>query len=597
MHWLDWSIIGIYIAFTTIIGLLFTRRAGGNVAEYFVAGRNLPWWLAGTSLAATSFAADTPLFVAGLITTMGIAGNWLWWNQVFAWALAIVFFAPLWRRSGVITDAEFIEIRYGGRTAALLRGFRAFYMSFIYSTFTVAWVMLAMQKIVQATIAPPAWAEGLQQYTERALGFESGSVDVWKWTVLLGLFLVATLYTTLSGLWGIVVTDLIQFAIAMGGAILFAAYAVDSVGGIAELRSKLLAEYGPERVENIYSFFPAMDSPWMPVATFLVYLSVPWWGDCNGFAAQRMFSTRSERDSRLAVIWYSVAHFVLRPWPWILVGMVAMVYYPHLEDPESGYPKLLMAILPLGMKGVLIASLLAAFMSTVDTHLNWNASYLVMDIYKRFIAPDANEAQCVRISRCAVVGFAALAIVFAYFMTSIKQAVVILFGLQSGINLVMMLRWFWWRINAWSEISAMIASLLVTITLQIGGKYFGFHLSDIATILLPVLVTTPIWISVTLLTQPVAPEHLERFYREIRPPSTFWRPIAARCPEHGIREPIGRILFRWLTSALCIYASMFAIGKMLLMEWGDAAIAIGIGIISAVVLWKASQETNNALAA
>lgn len=593
MHWIDWSIIAFYIVFVTLVGLLFVRRASGSVAEFFVAGRNLPWWLAGTSLVATSFAADTPLFVAGLIATQGIAGNWLWWNQVMAWALAMVFFSKLWRRSGVITDAEFVELRYGGRVGAFLRGFKAIYTSVIFSTGTVAFVMLAMQKIIAATMQRPTWVDHVQGSIEGTFGLTPGSVDAWKWIVLVGLFLVATLYTALSGFWGIVVTDLLQFVIAMGGSILFAVYAVDSVGGIDGLRTRLLTEFGAERVESIFRFFPERHSPWMPLSTFAIYLSILWWGDCGGFAAQRMFSTKTERDSVLASVWYSIAHFALRPWPWVLVGLVAMVYYPQLADPESGYPKLLMEILPTGIKGLLIASLLAAFMSTVDTHLNWNASYFTNDIYKRFVAPDASEARCVWVSRISVLVFAAMAISVAYFLESIKSAVVILFNLQAGIGLVLILRWFWWRVNAWSEISAMVASVVITTALPLISNRYDLNWSAATRILLTVMLVTPIWITATMVTAPVEVAKLEEFYRRVRPNRSLWGPIATSCKEVTDSGSIAQTILCWLLAAGGLYGLMCAIGKAILGAYLEGLLAAAIGALALVGLRIAYRQSGS----
>lgn len=581
MHWLDWAIIAAYMLFVTAVGLVFIRRASGSIAEFFVAGRNLPWWLAGTSLVATSFAADTPLAITGIVAEKGIAGNWLWWNQVIVWALAVVFFARLWRRSGLLTDAEFIELRYGGRPGAFLRGFKAVYTSVFFSTYTLAWVMLAMQKIVSATIEEPGWVAGWERGIESGLGIAPGSVDLWKWTVLIALFLVATFYTVLSGYWGIVVTDLIQFAIAMVASVVFAVYAVDAVGGMACLQDRLVEQFGAERSENLVSFFPAVDSKWMPVSTFVIYLSVLWWSDCGGFAAQRMFSTRSEKDSILTAVWYSVASFVIRPWPWIVVALVTLIYYPTLADPESGYPKLMMEILPVGVRGLMIASLLAAFMSTVDTHLNWNASYFVNDVYKRFWKPKATEAQCVRVSRLSTLAFAALAIIIAYTMTSIKDAWLILFNLQAGVGLVQMMRWFWWRVNAWSEISAMIASLVVTTTLV--------YVTDWAPaerLLVTVLVCTPVWVAVTYLTSPVRWSVLEAFYRKVRPRSLLWGRVAARCPDVPTGPTGGRTLVGWLFGAAAVYAAMFAVGKFILREYTFSALAFAACLLfSAVIAW------------
>jgi SSS family solute:Na+ symporter len=595
MHWIDWSIIGGYILFVTFVGFIFIRRASGSVAEFFVAGRNLPWWLAGTSLVATSFAADTPLFVTGVIATKGIAGNWLWWNQAVAWSLAMVFFARLWRRTGLMTDAEFVELRYSGRTGAFLRGFRALYMSLIFSTCTLAWVMLAMQKIVSATLARPAWVESLQQSLESALGLAPGAVDVWKWIVLMGLFGVATLYTVLSGFWGIVVTDLVQFVIAMGAAFLFAWFAVDAVGGMAELKVKLFELLGPERSSNVFSFFPERDSKWMPLSLFAVYLGVYWWTDCGQFAAQRMFSTRTERDSMLTAVWFCVAHFVLRPWPWIVAGLVALIYFPGMDDPESAYPKLMMEILPVGLRGLMVASLLAAFMSTVDTHLNWNASYFVADIYRRFLAPEASEARCVRVSRWAVIGYAALAIIVAYFMTSIASAVVVLFNLQAGIGMVLMLRWFWWRVNAWSEIAAMIASLVVNTAMPFVLAHCGLEWSLAQQVAVTVATCTVVWVAATLLTKPVSDERLDAFYRKVRPPRLLWRPVARRCPEVTAERNLRTVLVGWLAGAAALYAAMIAVGKAVLLEYRDAGIALGILAVAGVFVWRVYRRQPNPL--
>ncbi len=574
MHSIDWAIIGVYVFIVTLVGFVFIRRASGSVAEYFVAGRNLPWWLAGTSLVATSFAADTPLVIAGIVATKGIAGNWLWWNQIITWSLAIVFFARLWRRSGILTDAEFIELRYGGRSGAFLRGFKAVYNSAITSTYTIAWVMLAMQKIINVTIAQPAWVAEWQLEITQTMGWAPDSIDLWKWLLLVILFLAATLYTVLSGFWGIVVTDLIQFIVAMIGSIAFAVFAVDSVGGMSSLLQRLGEQIGAEGVEGVLGFFPGGSSPWtITWGSFAICLAVLWWSDCGGFAAQRLFSTRTEHDSTLAAVWYSVAHFVLRPWPWIVVALVAMVYYPNLEDPESGYPKLMMEILPVGLRGLLVASLLAAFMSTVDTHLNLNASYFVNDLYRRFWKPEATEKQCVAVSRWATVGYAALGIVIAYSLTSIVDAWVYLLSLQAAVGLVTLLRWFWWRINAWSEVSAMLASFVGTVVLT---RYY--HLEGPELILYTVLVSLPVWVAATLLTNPVERSVLESFYRKVRPGGVLWRPVARNMPD--VQSGLGgmRMVAVWLLAGLALYSAMIGLGKLILTAYLESAVCFAFCI-------------------
>lgn len=589
MHWIDWLIVVGYLGAITLVGLLFIKRANSSVAEYFVAGRSLPWWLAGTSLVATSFAADTPLFVAGLIATKGIAGNWVWWNQVVAWALAIAFFARLWRRSGVVTDAEFVELRYSGPSAAFLRGFRGFYVSCIFSTATLAWVMLAMQKIVAATIAQPEWVAAFQTSLESSLGVSTGSIDLWKVLVLGSLFVLATLYTALSGMWGIVVTDLLQLAVAMVGSCLFAWYALDSVGGMAELQSRLAETLGDSRSTELLSLFPGPQAEWMPWGAFLVFLTIVWWGDCNGFAAQRLFSTRSENDSVLAAIWYAILHFAIRPWPWVIVGLVALVLYPGLEDPETGYPRLLNELLPTGLRGLLIASLLAAFMSTVDTHLNWNASYFVNDIYRRFMNPGATDRQCVLVSKLAVLAFAALSIVVALFMTSIQDAVLLLFNLQAGIGLVLMLRWFWWRVNAWSEVAAMVGSLIVTTTLPWISESYALDWSVATRIVITVLVVTPFWVAVTYLTAPTSQERLDAFYRRIRPPAALWGPVASRHPDIASDLSAGRTLTTWGLVMAALFSLMLCVGSLVLLRIAEAAGWAAVTTLSSFWVWKSGS--------
>ena len=332
----------------------------------------------------------------------------------------------------------------------------------------------------------------------------------------------------------------------------------------------------------------------MPITAFAVYLGVLWWGDCNGFAAQRLFSTRSERDSVLSSVWYSIAHFALRPWPWVVVALVVLVHYPELphsgkaELAESGYPRLLMDILPTGLRGLMIASLLAAFMSTVDTHLNWNASYFVTDVYRRFLAPGASEARCVRMSRLSAVGFAALAIVVSYCMQSIEGAVVFLFNLTAGLGLVLMLRWFWWRINAWSEISAMIASLVVTAAVHQFTSWPA-PLRIIAT----AGFCAVIWVIVTLVTSPVDSERLAAFYRKVRPAPRFWGPVARMCPDVQSEWGGARTIFLWLLGAGALYAAMFTIGKLVLHEWRDGGLALLALAVFCCLLWWISRSPKN----
>ena len=598
---IDWAIIGLYVVLITTVGLLFVKKASGSVAEFFVAGRNLPWWIAGTSLIATSFACDTPLAVTKLVAEKGIAGNWLWWNQIVVWILAMVFFAKLWRRSGLVTDAEFIELRYGGGAGAVLRGFKAFYSSVIISTYTLAWVMLAMQKIVSATMETPQWVLHWQASLEATFGLAPGSIVLWKTLVLVVLFLITTLYTTVSGVWGIMITDLIQMTVKLAGAIMLAVFAVYSVGGIGALHTQLVDRFGQQGAGDVVSFLPpaVMDllhghapreSTWMPLSTFAIFLGVLWWGDCGGFVAQKMFSTRSDRDSTLAAIWYSFVHFAIRPWPWVVVALVGLVRYSQMDDWEMAYPRMMVELLPIGLRGLMLAALLAAFMSTVSTQLNWSASYYVNDAYKRFLRPNATERQCVFQSRVATVGFAALAIIVAYFMKSVADAWLFLFNVQAGVGLVLMGRWFWWRVNVWSELSAMVASLITAPAIIKINDYFKLGWSGAFCILITAGLCTTVWLLVTWLTPPSSDEKLDAFYRRVRPPG-YWGPVARRCRELRPEGLALTTVIAWLAGVVALCSGMFAIGKLVLLEAVQGAVAV---VVCVGTTWLAYRLANAA---
>src|SRR5687767_330024 len=477
---LDWIIVGAYFLLSAAVGLAYTRRAGKNVSEFFVSGRSLPWWLAGTSMVATTFAADTPLAVTGMVAENGVAGNWLWWNMVMSGILTVFFYAHLWRRAEVLTDVEFTELRYSGKPAAGLRIFRALYMALPINLIIMGWVNLAMIKI---------------------LGVVLGVDPI---TAFVAMFAVTMVYSVFSGLWGVVVTDFVQFIIAMGGSILLAWYAVRKVGGIDGLVAQLPAHYGS--AENALSFMPAEGATWMPVTAFLAYLSVQWWATSypgaepggGGYIAQRIFSAKTERDGVLATLWFNVAHYAIRPWPWILTALAVVVMYPGLEDPASGYLRAVVELLPPGVKGLLVASFAAAYMSTIATQLNWGASYLINDLYLRFLNPDAPQKKVVLLSRVATVIIFLLSSISTYFMYkagSIEAAWRIIIALGAGTGLVYILRWYWWRINAWSEISAMATALVTFSILVVGGVFDPTGALDGAYLMLATtVVTTLVWI-------------------------------------------------------------------------------------------------------
>src|SRR5215218_626478 len=451
LNFSDWFIIALYFLISGGIGLAYTRKASRSLEDYFVSGRALPWWLAGTSMVATTFAADTPLAVAGLVAKYGVAGNWLWWNGAFSGVLTVFFFSRLWRRAGVLTDVQFAELRYGGRPAAVLRGFRALYLALPINLIIMGWVTRAMVTILGVTL------------------------DVNPWRAAILLFGVTALYSIFSGLWGVIVTDAFQFVVAMGGTILLAVFAVNSVGGLTELTEKAAAHFGSANAA--FGVLPATDQAWLPLLTLLIFRGVQGlaaWDPGQergggGYVVQRIISARDERHGLLATLWFTIAHFALRPWPWILVGFVGLLRYPGLANPEEGYVRVMVDILPSPFKGLLLAAFAAAYMSTISTHLNWGASYLVNDVYLRFVKPDASPRAQVRASRLATAVLMVSSLVVMGFLSSVEQGWKILLALGAGTGLVFILRWYWWRVNAWSEISAMAASFVTSLALSAMG--------------------------------------------------------------------------------------------------------------------------------
>jgi Na+/proline symporter len=540
-----WLLLGHYLVASAAIGLAYTRKAGKSLADYFVSGRSLPWWLAGTSMVATTFAADTPLVVAGLVAKYGVAGNWLWWNGAFSGVLTVFFFSRLWRRAGVLTDVEFAELRYGGRPAAVLRGFRALYLALPINLIIMGWVTRAMVNILQITL----------------------NIDPWKAAIF--LFGLTALYSVFAGLWGVIVTDLFQFVFAMGGSILLAVLAVQSVGGLDALTARVSAHFGS--TEAAFGVIPPLDAPWLPITTLLVWLSVQWWAAWypgqepggGGYVVQRILSTKDERSGLLATLWFTIAHYALRPWPWILVGFVGLIRYPGLANPEDGYAKVMVDILPSPFKGLLLAAFAAAYMSTISTHLNWGASYLVNDVYLRFIKPEASPRAQVVASRVATAVLMVSSLIVMGFLSSVEQGWKILIGIGAGTGLVFILRWYWWRVNAWSEISAMVTSFVVSLLLTI----FGHSLSDTSTpdyaftMLTTVGVTTVVWLAVTLLTAAESEATLVRFYRQVRPGGPGWRRVALRLGYGDDRIPGGALSWmNWVAGLATVYASVFAVG-------------------------------------
>ncbi len=567
----DWVVIVLYFVLSVAIALLYSRRAGASADEYFLSGRAVPWWLAGTSMVATTFAADTPLAVTGLTVKYGIAGNWLWWCMVMSGMLTVIFYARLWRRAGVMTDAEFAEIRYSGRPAAFLRGFRACYLALAINSIIIGWVTAAMAKIVGMTLG------------------------VGKWQATLGLFVLTALYSTLSGLWGVLVTDFFQFVLAMLGCIALAVFALGAVGGMAGLLDTLHARYPDGAPLN---FIPALDSAWMPALTFFVYLAVNWWASWypgaepggGGYVAQRILSTKNERHALLAALWFNIAHYALRPWPWIIVALVSMVLYPGLADPESGYVKVMVDLLPPFWRGFLIAAFFAAYMSTISTQLNWGASYLVNDVYRRFWAAGRSERHYVAAGRVATLVMMVISGIVTLNISTVEGAWKFLLAIGAGTGLVYLLRWYWWRVNAWSEVSAMAAALVFSLVAQWG---FGLSPDDprgfAQLLLVTTALTTIVWLGVTYLTPAERPDHLRAFHRRVRAGGPGWRAVA---PDTAGETALGAGLVQWLLGCAVVYLALFGIGGLVLGQRAKGAMAV---IASAILTWYLVSATRPAV--
>lgn len=559
---LDWVVVVAFFAATSVVGLLFTRRAGASLTEFFTAGRSLPWWLAGTSMVATTFAADTPLAVTGLVAQHGIAGNWVWWNMVAGGMLTVFFYARLWRRAGVKTDAELTELRYAGRPAALLRAFRALYLAVPINLIIIGWVNLAMVKVL-----------------EEMLGVD-------PFFAMLGLFALTVVYASLSGLWGVVVTDFFQFLLAMGGCTVLAVYAVDAVGGLDALVAKTPAQS--------LELFPT-DATWMPATVLLSYLAVQWWASWypgsepggGGYVAQRIFASRSERDGLLATLWFTVAHYAVRPWPWILTALAAGLLYPGLADPGVGFVKAI-GLLPAGLKGLLLASFAAAYMSTLSTQLNWGASYVVNDVVARFTALE--ERALVRWSRLTTAVIFLLSAGSTWLLHragSVDAAWRILIALGAGTGPVYLLRWYWWRINAWSEISAMACSLASFVGLTASGLFDpsdalgGAHLMMANTAL-----TTVGWVTVTFFTRPEPEAHLRAFHERTRPGGPGWRHLVPDATFEGGWRPFAA----WLGGVALVYGALFGVGRLLLGPRTEALGFLVLAVAGAAVVGVALRE-------
>ncbi len=576
---LDWVIVVLYFLVVLFVGIAVSRKATSNVSDFFLSGRNMPWWLLGISMVATTFSADTPNLVTGLIRDKGVSGNWSWWAFLITGMLTVFVYAKLWRRSMVVTDVEFYELRYSGKAAAFLRGFRALYLGLIFNVLVTGAVSLAAVKFGEIVLGMPGWLTLLI----------AGSITL--------------LYSTFGGLKAVILTDFVQFVIAMIGSIWACIYILKlpKIGGISGLLSH------PKVMEKA-SILPDFSDPsvWVPI--LVVPLAVQWWASYypgaepggGGYIAQRMFSAKDEKNAVGATLLFNVAHYALRPWPWILIALSSIILFPGLEDLSSAFPGLsegklghdvaypaMLTLLPSGLLGLVAASLIAAFMSTMSTQLNLGASYLVNDVYQRFMNPEASQKQLVRAGQMFTVLSAVLGLSLGLMLTDATQAFNLLLLLGAGTGLIYILRWFWWRINAWTEIVAMIASLVI-------AGFFTFYshgLESYMTIVYGALLTTIIWVLATFMTPTTDDDVLRSFYKIIRPGGNGWNAVIDKAAAEGIELERGEGGLPWgilcmLIGTFTVYAALFATGAWIYGQTTRALLLSGITFLGAYILFS-----------
>jgi solute:Na+ symporter, SSS family len=584
---IDWLVAILCLLLCFVPGLFFGRRAGRNTSEFFASGRSVPWWLAGLSMVATTFSSDTPNLVTDIVRRNGVAGNWVWWAFVLTGVSTVFFYARLWRRSGALTDLEFYEIRYSGKAASVVRGFRAVYLGLLFNCMIMATVNLAAVKIA-------ALLFGLD-----------------RWQTLLFVGALNVVFAAHSGLWGVLVIDMIQFFIKMTAVIAAAWFALKApqVGGLSGLIDKLSTTTGPGGI-NYLNVLPDFTNNWdMAVAVFIMPLAVQWWAvwypgaepGGGSYIAQRMLASRSERDALGAVLFFNIAHYVLRPWPWILVALCSILVYPELADIQRAFPALdprllghdiaypaMLRFLPAGFVGLMVGGLIAANSSTILTHLNWGASYLVHDFYRRFIRPDADEKHYVGVGRIATVALFLCSSALVFVLDTAKDAFDVILQVGAGTGLLYLVRWFWWRVNAWCEVVAMISSFAVSVALLVLARN-GVTITTHAALVITVAVTTVSWI----VTAYVGPETDRRtlidFYRKVRPSGPGWAAIRAEAGLSAVDTRLGAdniplALLGWVAGCAVIWSSLFAVGNLLYGRYRYALLMLTIFAVGSAAL-------------
>ncbi|MEZ5965064.1 MAG: sodium:solute symporter family protein [Planctomycetota bacterium] len=590
---LDYAIIVGYFGLTLAIGLALRGRASESLVAYFASGRSLPWWIAGTSMVATTFAADTPLAVTGLIAQNGLAGNWFWWAWAFGGMLTVFVFAKLWRRAEVLTDVELIELRYGGRPAAFLRGFRGVFIAVVMNSIVIGWVTQAMATVLKQTVLVDLPG--------------NETTDFWLVAAMLA---ITGVYSILSGMWGVAITDVVQFVLAMAGCIALAVIAVAHVGGTEALRERVVENFGSDDALRFLPNFGA-DKPWMPLGVFVCLVMTQWWATWypgaepggGGYVVQRMAACKDERHAVKATLLFQLAHYCLRPWPWILVAFAALALHPELRTwanapagsrlpkPDIGYPMLIRELAPVGLRGLLLVTFGAAFMSTISTQMNWGASYLVNDVYRRFVAPGASDRQLLRVSRLASFLVLLLGGAVGWVMVvrnvSIDDAWAFLAALGAGVGAVFILRWFWWRISAWSEIAAMLGSVVIFAAVRTwqSGLPAADRMPEQYTAFLVAVSTLVVWLLVTFWTRPETDTCLVAFFRKVRPDGPGWEPVARQAPDAKPDGTLGASLVCAMLGTAAVWLTLPGIGAIIFHRTGEAVACLGGAALALVGLF------------
>ena len=583
---IDWVVIAICLLAAFAPAVFFARRASTGTAEFFASGRSAPWWLIGTSMVATTFSTDTPNLVTDFVRTGGVAQNWAWWAFLLTGMLTVFFYARMWRRSGVLTDLEFYELRYSGRSAAFVRGFRAVYLGLFFNCAIMASVTLAAVKIANVMLG---WSR-LQT------------------VIVCGL--ICIFFSAISGLWGVLASDMVQFAIAMVG-VFTAAYVALSqpeVGGLAGLVAKI----EPSTLRLLPDF-----SNWsLTLSVLIIPLTIQWWSvwypgaepGGGSYIAQRMLAAKDEKNAMAATLWFNIAHYALRPWPWIIVALCSILVFPNLADIQIALPHVsdeligndlaypaMLTLLPAGLLGLLVASLLSAYVSTMSTHLNWGCSYLVHDLYRRFLNPDASERHLVWLSRVMTAVLMVVSGATVFLLSTAGEAFHLLLSIGAGTGLIYLLRWFWWRINAWSEIAAMASSFTIALALFVARK-FGLDLSSHGALVWSVALTTVVWVVVTFATKPADTETLRRFYRKVQPAGRGWAKVVGPEEADGPRDSLSLAFLGWVCGCTFVYSGLFGTGALLYGHPLQGAVCltvtVGAGLGLAWVVPKIWRESN-----